>query len=240
VTGGGAPEILTSTQAAELLGVHPTTVGRWIRNGRLAAENTPGGHHRIRRADAEALRDQILQDQQEDQRRRAEQATKIVRLYESGLSAQQVADKIGQPIKGVYGALKSEGVTIRRGAAAWPRPLQPCGTKAGYVRHIKRGEEACGPCKRANADYTNDINRRTGRYKARDRAYQRLVVKHRKVFKVLLAREVKRARVERAGEAAKAWRSRARRRACYGLGDLFLVEFEEFLAEEIRKVSKES
>jgi hypothetical protein len=37
---------------------------------------------------------------------------------------------------------------------------QPCGTVAGYRRHRKAGEDACQPCKDANAEKAR--NRRRG------------------------------------------------------------------------------
>lgn len=36
-----------------------------------------------------------------------------------------------------------------------------CGTRPGYQRHLKRGEEPCGPCREANTDADNRL-RRTG------------------------------------------------------------------------------
>ena len=39
---------LTSTEAAELLDVHPSTIKRWCNDGELDFEQTPGGHRRIR------------------------------------------------------------------------------------------------------------------------------------------------------------------------------------------------
>lgn len=39
---------LTSTEAAALLDVHPSTVKRWCNDGELASDQTPGGHRRIR------------------------------------------------------------------------------------------------------------------------------------------------------------------------------------------------
>ncbi len=38
---------LTSTETAELLDVHPSTVKRWCNDGELDSELTPGGHRRI-------------------------------------------------------------------------------------------------------------------------------------------------------------------------------------------------
>ncbi|MFH1574455.1 MAG: helix-turn-helix domain-containing protein [Acidobacteriota bacterium] len=48
-------KLLTTTEAAHLCSVTPDTVLKWIRSGRLPARRTIGGHHRIHRADLEAL-----------------------------------------------------------------------------------------------------------------------------------------------------------------------------------------
>lgn len=48
-----APHLtLTSTQAAGLLEVHPSTVKRWCNDGELPYDTTSGGHRRIRLSDA--------------------------------------------------------------------------------------------------------------------------------------------------------------------------------------------
>lgn len=41
-----------------------------------------------------------------------------------------------------------------------------CGTRSGYQHHRRNGEEACGPCRRANTDADNRL-RRTGTTKAK-------------------------------------------------------------------------
>ena len=41
--------------AAELLGVHPTTLRRWADAGEIPVALTPGGHRRFTRADIEAF-----------------------------------------------------------------------------------------------------------------------------------------------------------------------------------------
>jgi len=38
-------------EAAEILGVHPTTVRHWADSGELPSQRTPGGHRRFRRTD---------------------------------------------------------------------------------------------------------------------------------------------------------------------------------------------
>lgn len=47
----GNSEILTTHEAARLLGVTPMTVIRWIDAGRMKAFKTEGGHRRVHRAD---------------------------------------------------------------------------------------------------------------------------------------------------------------------------------------------
>jgi excisionase family DNA binding protein len=46
-----ADSLLTSHQVATLLQVNPSSVNKWVRDGRIAAFRTPGGHRRISAAD---------------------------------------------------------------------------------------------------------------------------------------------------------------------------------------------
>ncbi|MFW6033824.1 MAG: helix-turn-helix domain-containing protein [bacterium] len=58
-------ELIGTTDAAEILGVAPTTVARYVRHGRLEpAETLPYGRgvHRFRRRDVQALADQLHPD----------------------------------------------------------------------------------------------------------------------------------------------------------------------------------
>ncbi len=48
-------EIVTTRQAAELLGVAVSTVQKWVELGKLASWKTPGGHRRIPRASIETV-----------------------------------------------------------------------------------------------------------------------------------------------------------------------------------------
>jgi excisionase family DNA binding protein len=41
------PEYLTTTEAAQLLGVTAQTIRNWIRSGKITTEPTLGGHNRI-------------------------------------------------------------------------------------------------------------------------------------------------------------------------------------------------
>ena len=47
--------VVTTGRAARLCGVTPDTILRWIKSGRLAAQRTAGGHHRIVVSDLESL-----------------------------------------------------------------------------------------------------------------------------------------------------------------------------------------
>ncbi len=42
---------LTSHQVGKLLQVNPSSVNKWVKDGRIEAFRTPGGHHRIRAVD---------------------------------------------------------------------------------------------------------------------------------------------------------------------------------------------
>lgn len=46
-----AQSLLTSSQVAGLLQMNRASVNKWVRDGRLSAYKTPGGHHRIRVSD---------------------------------------------------------------------------------------------------------------------------------------------------------------------------------------------
>lgn len=52
--------LMTRSQVARVLGVSPTTVTRWAREGRLACRVTLGGHHRFERGLVEEIRSSML------------------------------------------------------------------------------------------------------------------------------------------------------------------------------------
>lgn len=47
--------MMTPKQVASCFNVDPKTVSRWARRGRIPASKTPGGHHRFRWEDVQAL-----------------------------------------------------------------------------------------------------------------------------------------------------------------------------------------
>ena len=54
-----ADSLLTRSDVARMLGVSPTTVTRWAREGRLACCLTLGGHHRFSRRLVEEVRESL-------------------------------------------------------------------------------------------------------------------------------------------------------------------------------------
>jgi excisionase family DNA binding protein len=56
---GAIEPMLTRSQVARILGVSPTTVTRWAREGRLACHMTLGGHHRFSPTLIEDIRSQM-------------------------------------------------------------------------------------------------------------------------------------------------------------------------------------
>jgi len=50
-------EWLSLRDAAQMLGVHPSTLRGWADRGRIASQRTAGGHRRFRRSNVEALRE---------------------------------------------------------------------------------------------------------------------------------------------------------------------------------------
>lgn len=56
-TGREAPDVLTTSQAARLLGISVRTAQLWIEGGSLRSWKTPGGHRRVYRSDVMALID---------------------------------------------------------------------------------------------------------------------------------------------------------------------------------------
>lgn len=48
-------QLLTPGEVAKMFRVHPKTVTRWAKAGRIARVRTPGGHGRYRESDVRAL-----------------------------------------------------------------------------------------------------------------------------------------------------------------------------------------
>jgi len=51
----GRGKLLTVPEAADLLGVHPSTITRWVREGILESRRLPGGRLRFKLDDLEKL-----------------------------------------------------------------------------------------------------------------------------------------------------------------------------------------
>jgi molybdopterin-binding protein len=66
--------LLNVRAAAEELGVGYSTLKRWVRAGRVRTTRTPGGHHRIARAEVDRLLARRAPDDRPPGRRRADEA----------------------------------------------------------------------------------------------------------------------------------------------------------------------
>lgn len=60
---------------------------------------------------------------------------------------------------------RGKGRGPKKAVPSQPRKPAECGTRGGYQRHRKNGQEACDACKQANTDADNRL-RRTGTTKA--------------------------------------------------------------------------
>lgn len=60
---------------------------------------------------------------------------------------------------GVWGGLTPvQRRKLASGHTRAPVAIPPCGSNRAYNSHLKRGEEACRPCKDAHADYVYAFN----------------------------------------------------------------------------------
>jgi excisionase family DNA binding protein len=112
-----AGEWLNLSEAAELLGVHPSTVRQWANRGELPAHRTAGGHRRFRRDDLEGRATARV----------AARTTMQERSYHAGmhLIIQNMAGRAR--LESVEGALQSE---------AWYHFLdEPARRELGQIGH---------------------------------------------------------------------------------------------------------
>jgi hypothetical protein len=116
---------------------------------------------------------------------------------------------------------------------------KPCGTKQAYQQHLAAGEEPDEACKRANAAYTQDYNRRTGNSTARGRAHRKLAKKYPDEWPSVQAQERARARQEDPTAPEKTLASRANQRAYRALAERHTDDFAAVLEQEKKQVRQE-
>jgi excisionase family DNA binding protein len=75
---------------AEILGVRPTTIALWAREGRITAYRTPGGHRRYTRAEVARIQAERSASPHDPQL-----IADAVRMYRQGWSIRQVAARFG-------------------------------------------------------------------------------------------------------------------------------------------------
>jgi IS30 family transposase len=159
----------------------------------------------------------------------------VVRMYETELlSIREIAKRLGRSYGAVHRIVATHTTPRSPGYRAGKGDESvPCGSKRAYQRHLDRGEEPDEQCKKANREYTNEFDRRTGTSRARNRAYRRLARSFPHVFEVLLDEERSSAQGGKEEAVSKqAWRSRVRERAHRRLARLYPAVFEQMLTEE--------
>jgi excisionase family DNA binding protein len=95
---------LTLSQAAELLGVHPSTVRSWSDQGRLPVHRTRGGHRRYRRSDVALWRESRQADAAADMGAIVQRAIRQTRLQigEGLLEAEPWYQKLDTEARELY------------------------------------------------------------------------------------------------------------------------------------------
>lgn len=111
------------------------------------------------------------------------------------------------------------------------RTLQPCGTRAAYIRHIRQDEDACEACLAAN----NECGReeRAVYSRAKTRAFCALKRSHPALYDVLLEAEQVRERRRNGGRLDPKAKARARQAAYRALARELPEEMARLLAAEL-------
>lgn len=97
-------EWLTLSEAAKLLGVHPSTVRNWANDGTLPAQRTKGGHRRFRRNEIELWMQSQRTDGPSDANLVVQKALRQVRIQisEGHLEAENWYEKLDQQARTSY------------------------------------------------------------------------------------------------------------------------------------------
>jgi excisionase family DNA binding protein len=86
-----ADSLLTSYQVGALLQVNPSSVNKWVKDGRIPAFRTPGGHRRIRAGDLVAFLSEHKNPKPPGQTQAARQRLLLVSEVEADLQTITVA-----------------------------------------------------------------------------------------------------------------------------------------------------
>jgi excisionase family DNA binding protein len=118
----GEDALLRPREVAALLGVRPTTIARWAREGRLTPLLTPGGHRRYRPAEIREVLGSTAGESVEEQL----MAEDAARLYEQGWNIRQVAARFDCSY-GVMRRILKARVTLRARGGIPSQPPAPIG-----------------------------------------------------------------------------------------------------------------
>jgi hypothetical protein len=159
----------------------------------------------------------------------------VVRMYEAELlSIREIARRLDRSYGSVQRIVSTQSTPRFPGYRTGKGDESvPCGSKRAYQRHLNQGEEPDEQCRKANRNYTNEFDRRTGTSRARNRAYRQLAKSFSDLFEALLSEENGNAQDKADEVVSKRIRhGRARERAHRRLARLYPDTFQRILAVE--------
>lgn len=144
-------DLLTTREAATMLGVGTTSIKRWADAGLLQCVKTPGGHRRYARASVEALIGQTELTMPV----RSGRASDWISLLTAKVSGHQVADALEaeRRERGSWGAVSDAmGVVLDEIGSAWARGELSVIEEHVASERLTRGLARCGDSIRVPAD----------------------------------------------------------------------------------------
>jgi len=118
-------ELIKPRDAARLLGISYPTLKQWIYRGKLRTVRTPGGHHRVPRAELDKFLHRAGEKSGPDRRRnyrrlsgRNQLIGRVVQVRIEGLMAQVKISIGGQEITSIITADAARELNLKRGERA--------------------------------------------------------------------------------------------------------------------------
>lgn len=154
-------EPMTIQAIADKVGVRWHTVQGVLRRNGLGGgflekrwENTTEENRKAHRQRFDSMREVEAEKRREETKELVRQFVVLGSTFEA---IRTLAARHGVKSAVIRERLKRAGVRPPDGRASrLPKPPPSCGTTAAYQRHLKRGEEACSPCKEARSAYMRD------------------------------------------------------------------------------------
>jgi molybdopterin-binding protein len=118
-------ELIKASDAARLLGISYPTLKQWIYHGKLRTVRTPGGHHRVPRAELDKYLYRAGEKPGPERRRnyrrlsgRNQLVGRVVQVRIEGLMAQVKLSIAGQEITSIITADAARELNLKRGERA--------------------------------------------------------------------------------------------------------------------------